>query len=167
MENANKSGKNDPEHAHPAEAVITSNEDYNKDVKERLEERYNGNFKVIKFEELLNIAPQFALWFKSIVRYGNVDSQSIIFWDLDEPERFRVLIYTDNHVYSVSGYQGTEKNPKGYLGCTVSTRKPRPGEDWNRGNDLKDGKYSEDTFIGIVKDIVSYELKSIQLYRKS
>jgi len=165
MENADKSGKNAPEHAHPAETVISSIEDYNKDVRERLEKRYNGNFKVIKFEELLNIAPQFALWLKSTIRYGNVDSQTIIFWDLDEVERFKCLFYTDTYIYSITGYQGTEKNPKGYLGCTASTRKPRPGEDWNRGSDLPDGSYCKETFDKIIRGIVGYELKNIQLWK--
>lgn len=167
MENADKSGKNAPEHVHPAETIGCSDEEYNKDVTERLEKRYsNSNFKVIKFEELLNIAPQFALWLKSMVRYGNVDSQVILFWDLDSPERFQCLLYTNEYVYSITGYQADEMNSKGYLGCIASTRKPRVGEDWNRGSDLHDGKYSEETFIKIMKDIVAHELKSIQLWRK-
>jgi hypothetical protein len=166
MVKANKSGKTAPEQAHPAEDVICSIEEYNADVKKRFEERYNGHFKLIKFEEFLNIAPQFALWLKSVVRYGNVDSQILILWNLDEPERFRCLLYTNDHQYSITGYEGTEKNPKGYLGCTASTRKPRPGEDWNRGNDLPDGKYSKETFDKIIRGIVAYELKTIQLFRK-
>jgi len=166
MENANKSGKNAPEHAHPAEVVICSNEKYNKDVKERFEERRIANEKLIKFEELIRIAPNFALMLQTMVRYGNVDSQALILWNLDEPERFKCLVYTDTHEYSIGGYEKSEKNPKGYLGCIASSRKPRPGEDWHRGNDLHDGVFSNKTFQRIVKDIVGYELKSIQLFRK-
>lgn len=55
---------------------------------------------------------------------------------------------------------------KGYLGCVVSTRKSRVGEDWNRGSDLPDGKYSKKTFDSIVKRIVAYELKNLQLWRR-
>ena len=166
MKNADKSGKNAPEHAHPAEAVICSNEKYNKDVRKRFEERRIANEKLINFEELLNIAPQFALWLKKIVRYGNVDSQVLILWNMDEPERFKCLLYTDTHEYSINGYQGTEKNPKGYLGCTSNTRKSRVGEDWHRGNDLPDGSYSKKTFDKIINGIVAYELKNLQLWRK-
>ena len=43
----------------------------------------------------------------------------------------------------------------------VQTRKPRAGEDWNRGNDLADGPYSEETWREIVNDIVAYELVKV------
>ena len=165
MENADKSGKNAPEHAHPAEDVLCSVEEYNKDVKERFESRRIANEKLIPFEELLNIAPQFALWLKSVVRYGNVDSQVLILWDLDEPERIKTLFYTDTHEYAISCRE-PDGNDKGYLGCIAKTRKPRAGEDWNRGNDLPDGNFSKETFDKIVRGILAYELKSIQLYRK-
>jgi hypothetical protein len=68
-----------------------------------------------------------------------------------------VKIYTDGHVYSI------EASPN-YLGCQVATRKPRPGENWTRGNDLADGNFIEETWVRIIKDIVSYELKSISSY---
>ncbi len=169
MKKGNKSGKNAPEQpidAHPAEDVICSNEDYNKDLKERLEEKSKS--KLIKYEELIDIAPEFAIWLKEIVRYGNVDSQALIFWDInnnDGGNHFTVRLYTNDHCYSFYGYKSSEKNPKGYLGAGATTRKPRVGEDWNRGNDLPDGKYCKETFDAIVHRIVAYELKNLQLWR--
>jgi len=77
-------------------------------------------------------------------------------WEYHE-DRVRVKLFTDGHEYSISATPG-------YLGCGVSTRKPRPGEDWARGNDLADGEFSEGTWLRILKDIVAYELKSISDY---
>lgn len=176
MENADKSGKNAPEHApvdgYLSEDAIETAEDYNKDLKKRLEEKRNE--QLIKYEELINHAPDFAIWLKSIIRYGNVDSQVLIFRKIPlipetldiEKEHFRCIFYTDTHRYSISGYRPTTTHPKGYLGCVASTRKPRPGEDWSRGNDLPDGDYSKKTFDKIVRGIIGYELKSLQLWRK-
>ena len=49
----------------------------------------------------------------------------------------------------------------GYLGCIATQRKPRAGEDWNRGNDLADGDYCYETWDAIVRDIVKYEIVKI------
>ena len=48
-----------------------------------------------------------------------------------------------------------------YLGLTVSSRLSRPGETWNRGNDLHDGEFSEDTFTLMLKDVLRYELREV------
>jgi hypothetical protein len=49
----------------------------------------------------------------------------------------------------------------GYLGCIADTRKPRAGEDWNRGRDLADGNYSKRTWQEIKDDILAYELVKV------
>jgi hypothetical protein len=168
-----KSGKYAPEHSDntPAEPIqemerVPTNEEYNQDLKERLEEKSSG--RIIDWEELTDIAPDFAIWLKSIVRYGNVDSQVLIFWKNNKryaTNRFACRFYTNDNCYSISGYVPTKDKPKGYLGAMVSSRKPRVGEDWTRGNDLPDGSYSKETFDAIVRRIVAYELKSLQLWR--
>ena len=130
-----------------------------------MEERHSA--KLIKFEELLNILPDFGMWLKELVRYGNVDSQVLIFRDINDVDnRVFCYFYTNDHVYHISAYRPTKKNPRGYLGCTTSTRKARVGEDWNRGSDLPDGKYCKKTFDDIIRGIVAYELKDLQLWRK-
>jgi len=68
--------------------------------------------------------------------------------------RFRIKLYTDRNVYSISATNT-------YLGCTASTRKPRPGEEWSRGSDLPDGNFLEKTFFGILGAIIFYEAKDI------
>ena len=75
-------------------------------------------------------------------------------WETDSEYRVRAKLFTSEHSYSISA------TPT-YLGCIASARKPRPGEDWTRGNDLADGKFNKDTWIRILEDIVGYELLKI------
>jgi len=65
-------------------------------------------------------------------------------------DTLRIRLYTARHCYGI-------KATDGYLGCIASTRTPRPGEDWTRGNDLPDGKFCERTFQDILGAIVFYE----------
>ena len=44
-----------------------------------------------------------------------------------------------------------------YMGASAFTKRPRSGEDWLRGNDLADGRFSIRTFFRIAKDIVTHE----------
>ena len=71
-------------------------------------------------------------------------------------ERTSVYLFTSDHCYRISAHDN-------YLGCTVATRRNRPGETWNRGNDLPDGRFSRDTYNRIMSGIVGYELKEIAL----
>lgn len=117
---------------------------------------------LINHKELKKTLPELAEWLKIISRYGNVDSVSQIFIDKKDTKRHFMYIFTDEHCYSISAYAPTDKNPRGYLGCIATCRKPRVGEWWTRGSDLADGPYSKETFIKIMGDIISYELKTIQ-----
>ena len=55
-----------------------------------------------------------------------------------------ISLYTDGQKYHIKATKD------GYLGCVASCRKPRPGEDWTRGNDLSDGKLDEETWNRII-----------------
>lgn len=68
----------------------------------------------------------------------------------------RIRIFTSDHSYQISA------RPT-YLGCQAGTRKPRAGEEHNRGNDLPDGKFSRGTFVRIIGAIVGYELKTLEV----
>lgn len=174
MTKENKSGKNAPEHSENGtteaaneDARMATNEEYNQDLKERLQEEHGA--KLINYEELIVIAPKFALWLKEIIRYRNVDSTTLIFWDINRDDggnHFSCSIFTNDNKHTFYGYEPTEDKPKGYLGAGVTGRKPRPGHFWNGGNDLPDGTYSKETFDSIIRAIVAYELKTIQLWRK-
>jgi len=166
MKKNDESGKNAHEKTsvHPEVDRVETNEEYNQELKRRLSKKNNAT--LIKYEQLINVAPEFALWLKGLVQYGNVDSQVLIFLDTKEAgkNRFICRLFTNDHCYSISGYKPEEDNG-GYLGCIASTRKSEVGEDWNRGNDLPDGNYSKKTFDAIVTRIVAYELKTLQLWR--
>ena len=72
--------------------------------------------------------------------------------------RFKFRMYTFENAYAIVAI---ERPDKGYLGCVVSRRKPRAGEDWNRGNDLPDGTLNRETWDKILKAIVIYELEEL------
>jgi len=78
--------------------------------------------------------------------------------------RFRVKIYTDNNCYSIKAVErekGTRLRQSSYLGCVASSRKPRAGETWTRGNDLPDGELTRATWEEIKNRIIAYELVKI------
>jgi hypothetical protein len=73
------------------------------------------------------------------------------------PTSGRYRFYTANHRYSITAKAECVDHP-GYLGCQVSTRKPRAGEEHTRGNDLRDGRFTDETWHGILCDIIAFEL---------
>lgn len=64
---------------------------------------------------------------------------------------FWIKFYTPRYQYVINVR-------KHYIGGSVSSRLPRDGETWTRGNDLADGDNSPETWDRIMADIVSYEL---------
>lgn len=72
-----------------------------------------------------------------------------------------VYFYTKNNRYYIVVAPSSSKDGTTYFGCQVSDRKPRAGEDWNRGNDLPDGKFTWQTWDKIKNAIISYELVKI------
>ena len=119
--------------------------------------------------------PELYNWVKSISRCGKIED--FIMPDYRD-KRMSVKFFTKNYEYRVSARLSratnehsveTDKDGKivgesnapmdnGYLGCTVQVRKPRAGEDWQRGSDLPDGKYCEETWQRIVNAIIAYEI---------
>lgn len=66
----------------------------------------------------------------------------------------KFYIYTNNNRYCIVACD----DDKTYLGCTSISRMSRPGEDWQRGNDLPDGRINKETWYNILKGILRYEL---------
>ena len=130
-------------------------------------------FNVIQAE-----CPEFYEWLKEISRFDKVEN--FIVPDYKDG-RISVKFYTKENRYCISVrlprkfnehiIQTDENNhimresnapiDNGYLGCTIQTRKPRAGEDWNRGNDLPDGKYCKKTWDKIKNAIIAYELVKV------
>jgi len=87
---------------------------------------------------------------------------------IDDDRIIRAKIWTATNEYSIVasfdekyGYKRDDCF-KGYLGCVSSCRKSRTGEDWFRGNDLADGRFSEETWRKILFDIVAYEAENVK-----
>ena len=118
-------------------------------------------------------------WMTEILRYSrgmegdelkkSFDEFVLTAGEENSPEEHwsRFYLYTQDHIYSISARERYFVNDDGsrgsgvggdYLGCTVVTRKPRAGEDWNRGNDLADGPLNRETWEKIKNDIIGYEL---------
>jgi hypothetical protein len=74
-------------------------------------------------------------------------------------------IYTDTNIYNIVAKEKSDYRLS-YLGCTSTCRKPRAGEDWNRGNDLADGELNETTWQNILADIVSYEMVKVHMNKE-
>ena len=87
-----------------------------------------------------------------------------------ENNRIIAKIWTSVNEYTViAKYSKEDLEPGGSmpakfgsLGCQASSRKPRPGETWTRGRDLRDGKFCLDTWLDILIDIVHFEAEEIK-----
>ena len=107
-------------------------------------------------------------WLKELVFPGDI--KNFIEEDCGQSRPEEGLIsrsfsfYTENHRYFISAIE--QKNGEGYLGCSVSARKPRAGEEWLRGNDLPDGPFNKSTWDKILNAIVSYELVRLSEYKR-
>jgi len=88
---------------------------------------------------------------RDLCPFGNF-SDRIEEVELDTADRYRFRFYTENNKYSI------DVTDDGYLGCVVSSRKPRAGEEWTRGNDLPDGRCVEKTWDSIKNAIIRYEV---------
>jgi len=105
---------------------------------------------------------QLKQWVRDICRYARVKDFVKELEDEGEGKekeyeyRFTFNIYTETHRYRITALDRSKD--EGYLGCTVSNRKPRAGEDWTRGNDLPDGEFIKETWEHIKNGILAYEL---------
>jgi hypothetical protein len=106
-------------------------------------------------------------WIAELIYPGDKEKfiQIIRHIEDEEQEIKEIAFYTKSNKYRI--FANDRKNKDGYLGCQVSARKSRAGEDWIRGNDLPDGKFNHDTWNLILKSIISYELIQLSDYTKS
>lgn len=115
--------------------------------------------------------PDLYEWVKSITQYGNYADFIAVEHDPSGKDSHpsmrtvRIKFWTQEHWYGIRAR--LPNNSIGYLGCVVSSRKPRTGEDWTRGNDLPDGSYCEKTWRKIVNAILAYELSPISISQES
>jgi len=105
-------------------------------------------------------------WLKELIYPGKVtDFIKEIEGHGGDGEVYRSLcIYTEDNQYFISAIE--RPAGKSYMGCQVTSRKARAGEDWHRGNDLPDGDFSKKTWDRIIYAIVSYELVKLSPFQK-
>jgi hypothetical protein len=100
------------------------------------------------------IIKEMGVWF--LGKFFRFGSNHPTFDEIEEGEkearRIRTRIYTDNYTYHIDAIPPWT-NKKGYLGCVMTN--PATG----RGNDLADGPYDFQTFVQIMMDIVSCEMR--------
>lgn len=122
--------------------------------------------------EVLDDFPELKKWLRQISRceqFKPKETNFVFISDYKEKESIGLQIFTKDHQYFIKARLPNVKKPvkgemlsvDGYLGCMVKTRKPRAGEDWNRGRDLADGKYCQETWRKIVNDILAFELVKV------
>lgn len=78
----------------------------------------------------------------------------------------KICFYTNDNQYFITAIERSDGDDNSYLGCQVTTRKCRAGENWTRGNDLPDGKFTKKTWDMIINAIVNYELVKLSVYQK-
>lgn len=110
----------------------------------------------------------FDKWLEELVFPREVDDFIEVLYDGGQSEgdgnfemKKRILFYTDNYKYTITAIE--RGKDQGYIGCGVSSRKARPGEDWKRGNDLPDGPFNTETLEQIKNGIIAYELEQLSV----
>lgn len=106
-------------------------------------------------------------WLKELAFPGDVKNfiQEISGQDTETEVTRKFCFYTNNNQYFITAIERFGENDS-YLGCQVSTRKHRAGEDWIRGNDLPDGPITKKTWNIIINAIINYELVKLSDYKK-
>lgn len=108
---------------------------------------------------------QFYEWIKEIT-HGKIHEYTQLIQGENSPDGwFETLkIYTHNYSYQITAeyYNNIETLKKhSYLGCIMSCRTPRAGEDWLRGRDMPDGPLSQETWDRIKNAIINHELVKV------
>ncbi len=109
-----------------------------------------------KIDELKN-------WIKALGRFINPEEFAKIDKEEDKQgeKKLKISMFTNENVYHITGVDKDGKD--GYLGATMSHRKPSAGETWTRGRDLADGKFNKETWEKIKDNIISCELVPLKI----
>lgn len=121
---------------------------------------------VVNMEDTLSKHGQLDRWIKQLTFPADKKTLIMELSGHGGPEEIyrSFCFFTRDHQYNIVAID--RKGEDGYLGCQVSTRKPRAGEDWNRGNDLPDGPFTRETWDNIIRAIVRYELVQLSVYQR-
>lgn len=145
-----------------AERIKHSNQCAKKNIEKK-------GYRLVSKETFSELCPEIASWLAPLFthqshklpKYGRSDI--LLLYKGGEVEQGKVKLYTTNFEYTIS-FTLPKDNNGGYLGCILSCRKHECGETVTRGCDLHDGKYTKDTFLGIMYDIIKHEMEPIKLW---
>lgn len=105
-------------------------------------------------------------WIEKLVFPGKVSDFVKITkkFKVNDIDHLEFVFFTDEYKYKILAID--RKSDNGYLGCQVSARKTRAGEDWHRGNDLPDGNFTLGTWNIILNSIINYELVELSKFQQ-
>ena len=132
------------------------------------EEKMAEETKVVEISDReLTPMEELDQWLKELVFPGKVSDfiEDVSNDDTKDEHTRELCFYTDQHCYFIHALVRKDDGDN-YIGCEVSARKQRAGEDWTRGNDLPDGPFNKETWNRIVYAIVNYELIQLTQYVK-
>ena len=129
--------------------------DASQDNVEILEKNHGGTLG--KLKDLPDEYNDLKVWADKM-KYGSDRILVII-----KKSRIVLKLYTQKTEISISAVAPNKNKPNGYLGGIASSRTPRVGETWCRGNDLADGDYSKETWNKIMYDIIGWELEPLEI----
>lgn len=101
-------------------------------------------------------------WLGAVYRPSQIDRAIHVCPDAGEYGAIHIKIWTDTNEYRIRIVLMPKELENAYMGASAAARKPRVGEDWTRGNDLPDGKFSEKLWLDIMVAIVKYEAQEIK-----
>jgi len=124
--------------------------------------------KVLSIDKDLTKMQMLDKWLRDLIFPGKINDfiQEIARSGDGVSEVRSVCFYTEEHQYIIKAIERFDGDKKSYLGCQVSSRKPRAGEDWTRGNDLPDGPFERKTWDSILNAIVCYEVVKLSQFQK-
>lgn len=109
----------------------------------------------------MEVLTQIKEWLSELLYRTNDIEDHFKIREIDnKKEGYFVNFFTRTNQYQMIVTPSVEPR-KIYFGCQVTTRKRRAGETWDRGNDLSDGQFNEETWLRIKNAIISYELVKI------
>ncbi len=162
-----KNKKNTAKNAAVVKELIQTDEEYNIELLSKMEKKRGMLHAHVSTLPKLGFA-DLAKWLKNIAKYNNVRNTMLIFTDKSLYEgkggKVRVTFFTGDNRYHIVARLPNVIN-KGYLGCILTSRKSRVGEDWERGSDFPDGNYSKKTWDNIINRIIGCEMKNLQCWK--
>lgn len=87
---------------------------------------------------------------KRFEKYVKIDRQD---------DRILYTFYTEKEAFTIGCARPTVPGQEAYMSSYASSQLRLPGEDWGRGSDLSDGRFSKELFDSIMRRVMHYLLE--------